>query len=159
MVPRYRLVGREDLDLVDRTHLRTVEVHVEVPGPAAVGGGSAVVGGGGVRGDGVRNGPQTVRGAGQSVEQAHQLGLDLLAGEGVGLQQLLGVLVVEARIGSEVVDELGEGAGEPDLDDDVLHGPANAPHLLQSEQVDLLGREIDAGVRAHLVVVVRGTVG
>ena len=59
------------------------------------------------------------------------------------LEQALGRLRVEARVGAQEVQERGEVALEAGLRDDRVHLGADAQDLLAPDLVDLVGREVE----------------
>ena len=112
VMARHRLVHRQHLHLVLRPHLGAVEVHVVVAGARTVERRALVVGGRRVRRAVVRDRPQAERRAVELAEELRQLRVDHLHDVGVGAEQLVARLVVELRVGAQVLEELGQRALE-----------------------------------------------
>jgi len=75
------------------------------------------------------------------------------------VQQFVGSLGVELRVGAQEGQELREAALEFDLLDDAVHFLLDARYFLQSDLVDLLRGEVQGGVLVDLLPVVRLAVG
>ena len=171
MMTRNRLVERQRDHLVLGPLLQVIGVRVEPTGLAVAEVAAAVVRGRGRRRRVTRHGPHAVGQPREVTEERRHPRVDSLADVAVAREQLLGSVVVEARIGPQVLDEpteefvvverrgvrvqLHEIARVNDLD----HLASDAIDLVQAEFVDLLSGHVRRGHDLQAEVIERLAVG
>ena len=114
-MPGHRLVHAEHFDFVLGPDFGLVEIDVVDAGAAAVGGGSIVVGRRRIGRDRVGNRFYAVGHARQFAEQIDEFRVDAFAGREVCLVQVIGVVEVELRVGSQEDEKILEAALEFDF--------------------------------------------
>src|SRR5258707_5584124 len=88
-----------------------------------------------------------------------QPGVDALGDDAVAVDEIVGLVVVEARIGAEKFGEIVKAALELGGRDDFVHLGANALYFREADFVNLLRREIRGGLPADVEAVSGGAVG
>ena len=159
VMARRRFVQRQRRDLVERALIEVRGVDDEASGKplgeiptARARGGIALL-------QVARHGLDREGLARQRAEPARQHPVDPLGRGAVLLDQFLAAACVEARIGAQEAQPLGEAALEAALRDDLVHLAADARHLGQAHRVDLLGGEVGGGVIAQQEVVIGASIG
>ncbi len=150
---------RERFHLVLGARVETIEVDHVAPGARAIGGAGIVSRGGLTRRLEIGERFHAVRVARQHGEEARQLAVGALGYVTIAGEELLRLGVIEARVGAQHRQELGERPGEAGLPDDGVHGRADARDLRQPDPVDRVGGQRRGGVLLDRVGVVLLPVG
>ena len=95
-----------------------------------------------------RDGLEAIGQARQRAEIARQQPVDRLGLPRRDAQQFLGRLGIIGRIGAQMLDVSG-AAGIAGLRRDRVHALADARHFVQTDLVNLVGRQVGGGVRLH----------
>ena len=138
VMPGDALVHRERHHFPDGPRVGLVEVHEVGPRPRAVSRWFDVIRRGRVGSDARRHRLDAVGRSRERLEELHEQRIDSLRRRAVGLFEVRGVLVEEARIGSQLDEEVLERPLEPYRCHLRLHLAANPGDLSEADVVDLL---------------------
>mmetsp|Transcript_44827 Transcript_44827/g.105548 ORF Transcript_44827/g.105548 Transcript_44827/m.105548 type:complete len:492 (-) Transcript_44827:113-1588(-) len=159
MVARRGLVQRQGLHAEDRLGLQVEGVDVEHAGPRAVRR-RMLIGRTGVafRAEGLDL-LDLVVGLGRDVEELGRQAIDLLLQLAVAVEQILWPGEVELGVVLQVFEEGLQVALEADLLAHALHLAEDAGHFLQAQCMDLVRRQRQRRVLAHLMGIPGGAIG
>src|SRR5712692_9060999 len=150
VMPGHGFVQRERFHLPLRPRAQIVGVHEIASRPARARRPRLIIGGRLRRRLEIRNRTHTVGQTRELAEKARKLRINLLGNDAVAVHQIFRLVVEKSRIGSEELREVLKTALESRGSDDLVHLRADAPHLGESDFVNLLRRQVCRGLPAHM---------
>ncbi len=142
MVAGDSFVERERLHFPLGPRVKIVGVDKIAAGTAGLRRAGLIVGSGLRRRLEIGNRANAVGQARELAKKMRQPGIDALGDNAVAVHQVVGLVVVETRIGAQKFREVVEAALKLGRRDDFVHFGADAFHFREADFVNLLGREI-----------------